>query len=77
MSESQGYGMLITMLAAQKNQATQSDFDKFVVYYKNHTLSEQNHLMACKQNQSNNEMKTLAENNTNVTDGDMDIAYAC
>lgn len=76
LSESQGYGMLITMLAAQKNQATQSDFDKFVVYYKNHTLSEQNHLMAWKQNQLNNEMKTLAENNTNATDGDMDIAYA-
>lgn len=32
--------------------------------------------MAWKQNQSNNEMRTLAENNTNATDGDMDIAYA-
>ncbi|WP_349516201.1 glycosyl hydrolase family 8 [Leuconostoc suionicum] len=76
LSESQGYGMLITMLAAKKNLATQADFNKFVAYYQQHTISKQNRLMAWKQNKSNNNMQTLTKNNTDATDGDMDIAYA-
>lgn len=76
LSESQGYGMLITMLAAKKDLATQADFNKFVIYYQQHTISKQNRLMAWKQNKSNNNMQTLAKNNTDATDGDMDIAYA-
>lgn len=76
LSESQGYGMLITMLAAKKDLATQSDFNKFVIYYQQHTISKQNRLMAWKQNKSNNNMQTLTKNNTDATDGDMDIAYA-
>ncbi|MGB2510646.1 glycosyl hydrolase family 8 [Leuconostoc suionicum] len=76
LSESQGYGMLITMLAAKKDLATQADFNKFVIYYQQHTISKQNRLMAWKQNKSNNNMQTLTKNNTDATDGDMDIAYA-
>ncbi|GMA70351.1 glucanase [Leuconostoc litchii] len=76
LSESQGYGMLITILAAEQNEATQEDFDQFVKYYQNHNISKENHLMAWKQIRSGNKMKTLVENNTNATDGDMDIAYA-
>ncbi len=38
LSETQSYGMLITVLAAQKGQATQADFDSSYRYYQNHRL---------------------------------------
>ena len=38
LSEAQSYGMLITVLAAQKGQATQADFDNLYRYYQNHRI---------------------------------------
>lgn len=38
LSEAQSYGMLITVLAAQKGQATQADFDSLYRYYQNHRI---------------------------------------
>lgn len=76
ISESQGYGMLITVLAASKQEANQKEFDALLDYYKQHTISDINHLMAWKQVYTSGEMLTDTANNTNATDGDLDIAYA-
>ncbi|MFT8567245.1 MAG: glycosyl hydrolase family 8 [Liquorilactobacillus satsumensis] len=76
LSESQGYGMLVTIQAAQKGWATQHDFNRLVTYYLNHQINAQNHLMAWKQTKEGNSMVTAAKNNVSATDGDLDIAYS-
>lgn len=76
LSEAQGYGMLITVLAAQQKQDTKESFDKLLKYYQKNTISKQNHLMRWKQTQQHGEMITAVDNKTNATDGDMDIAFA-
>lgn len=76
LSEAQGYGMLITVLAAQNKQADQKAFNRLLVYYQKHTISASNHLMAWKQVQRGQKMVTLKNNRTNATDGDLDIAFA-
>ncbi len=76
ISEAQGYGMLITALAASKQEANQKEFDALMVYYNQHTISDINHLMAWKQVYTSGKMVTDTVNNTNATDGDLDIAYA-
>ena len=48
LSEAQSYGMLITVLAAQKGQATQANFDSLYRYYQNHRI-EGTQLMSWKQ----------------------------
>lgn len=76
LSEAQGYGMLITVLAAKNHQANQGEFDKLLKYYQRHIISRKNHLMRWKQNEKNDSMVTSKNNKSNATDGDMDIAYA-
>ena len=38
LSEAQSYGMLITVLAAKKGQASQEDFESLYRYYLNHRV---------------------------------------
>lgn len=78
VSEAQGYGMLIEIEASKKGWSKQENFDKLTEYYKAHTISESNNLMAWKQTEDGNStsMVTSDENNTSATDGDLDIAYA-
>ena len=72
LSEAQSYGMLITVLAAQKGQASQSDFDSLYRYYQNHRI-EGTQLMSWKQ-VIKNDSETVDKQN--ATDGDLYIAYA-
>lgn len=74
LSESQGYGMLITILAAEKGYAKEADFKPFVTYYEHYQLSETNYLMEWKQEKK--EEKWQSHDNNSATDGDLDIAYA-
>ncbi|MBS7576609.1 MULTISPECIES: glycosyl hydrolase family 8 [unclassified Enterococcus] len=76
VSEGQGYGMLITVKAALSDWCYQSDFDLLVAYYLKHRISPANPLMSWRQAQSEFGMVTEISNQTNATDGDMDIAYA-
>lgn len=75
ISEAQGYGMLITLLAIRQGYANQSDFDLLLDYYIQHTISKQNSLMSWKQCSNGTNMLTIDGTNTSATDGDLDIAY--
>ena len=72
LSEAQSYGMLITVLAAQKGQATQADFEGLYRYYQNHRI-EGTQLMSWKQVITNGS-ETVEKQN--ATDGDLYIAYS-
>lgn len=72
LSEAQSYGMLITVLAAQKGQATQADFESLYRYYQNHRI-EGTQLMSWKQVITNGS-ETVEKQN--ATDGDLYIAYS-
>lgn len=73
LSESQGYGMIITVLSGEsKVPSAKEDFKKLYYYYKNHLDSNTN-LMSWKQDISNG---TSINYNNNATDGDLYIAYS-
>ena len=72
LSEAQSYGMLITVLAAQKGQATQADFENLYRYYQNHRI-EGTQLMSWKQVIKNDSEMVEKQN---ATDGDLYIAYS-
>ncbi|GAA2916138.1 glycosyl hydrolase family 8 [Enterococcus pseudoavium] len=74
LSEGHGYGMLITMEAAKRGWATESDFDDLYRYYQNFQISAKNPLMSWRQ--TFNEDQKVEKETTNATDGDLDIAYA-
>lgn len=74
LSESQGYGMVITALAAQKGFASEAQFSRLFNYYKDHTISENIPLMMWKQHETSKGWISVDKNN--ATDGDLDIAYA-
>lgn len=74
LSEGQGYGMMITVLAARKGYADESDFKPLVEYYESFTLSKENYLMEWKQLEIDN--KWQSEDHNSATDGDLDIAFA-
>ena len=62
LSESQGYGMLITLLAAQKGYTKEDQFMRLFHYYKANRISEQNTLMKWQQKKS---PKPLVKNQSN------------
>lgn len=72
LSESQSYGMLITVRAAKKGLANQKDFERLYKYYLSHRI-EGNQLMSWEQI-----VQKSAKNfdDHNATDGDLYIAYA-
>ena len=76
LSESQGYGMLITVLAAKHGMPTRQTFDQLVAYYLAHRVSPTNPLMAWRQKQVGQRMHSTPAEMTSATDGDLDIAYA-
>lgn len=76
ISEAQGYGMLLSLAAADYGWSSQQDFDALTSYYLKHRISESNQLMAWKQLEINGNMTTDATQNVSATDGDLDIAYA-
>ncbi|WP_195701587.1 glycosyl hydrolase family 8 [Companilactobacillus futsaii] len=76
LSEAQGYGMLITVMAAQQGFDNQRVFNQLTNYYLNHRISSQDSLMAWRQNQQGNKMVSTKAEKTSATDGDLDIAYA-
>lgn len=76
LSEAQGYGMLITVLAAKQGFADQKTFDQLTRYYLAHRISRTNPLMAWRQTQRGGQMVSTAAEKTSATDGDLDIAYA-
>jgi len=76
LSEAQGYGMLITVMAAKQGFGSQKTFDQLTRYYLNHQISSQNPLMAWRQNGQDIAMVSNKAEKTSATDGDLDIAYA-
>lgn len=74
LSERQGYGMVITALAAQKGFASEAQFSRLFNYYKDHTISENIPLMMWKQHETSKGWISVDKNN--ATDGDLDITYA-
>ena len=76
LSEAQGYGMLITVLAAEHGIATRRTFDQLTRYYLDHRIGRHNALMAWRQQQVQHQMKDREAAATSATDGDLDIAYA-
>lgn len=76
LSEAQGYGMVITVMAAQQGFGSQKTFDQLTSYYLSHRISSQNSLMAWRQNQQGKKMTSTKAEKTSATDGDLDIAYA-
>lgn len=76
LSESQGYGMLITVMAAQQGIKSHATFDQLTRYYLAHRISGTNPLMAWRQQLTNGKMVSTAAERTSATDGDLDIAYA-
>ncbi|MFC6177414.1 glycosyl hydrolase family 8 [Companilactobacillus huachuanensis] len=76
LSEAQGYGMLITVMAAQQGFGSQKTFNQLTRYYMRHEISSQNPLMAWRQNHKGIAMVSTKAEKTSATDGDLDIAYA-
>ncbi|HIY94008.1 glycosyl hydrolase family 8 [Companilactobacillus sp. HBUAS56275] len=76
LSEAQGYGMLITVMAAKQGFGDQKSFDQLTRYYLAHRISSDNPLMSWRQNQKNGEMVSTKAEQTSATDGDLDIAYS-
>lgn len=77
LSEAQGYGMLITALAARHGVATaRQTFDQLTRYYLAHRLNKHTPLMAWRQTMTGQTMRSTAAEMTSATDGDLDIAYA-
>lgn len=76
LSEAQGYGMLITVMAAKQGFGSQKSFDQLTRYYLAHRISADNPLMSWRQNQKNGKMVSTKAEQTSATDGDLDIAYA-
>lgn len=76
LSEAQGYGMLIAVMAAKQGVGDRETFDQLTRYYLNHRLSKDNPLMAWRQNKQGKEMVSSQAEKTSATDGDLDIAYA-
>lgn len=74
LSEGQGYGMVITALAAGKDLVSEDRFAELFAYYKEYTVSKSSSLMKWKQ--ENTEDGWESTDNHNATDGDLDIAYA-
>ncbi|MHC9000344.1 glycosyl hydrolase family 8 [Enterococcus bulliens] len=74
LSEGQGYGMVITALAAKKNLVSEDSFAELFTYYKEYTVSKDSSLMKWKQ--ENTEDGWESTDKHNATDGDLDIAYA-
>lgn len=73
LSESQGYGMLITVLAANKQQDSEKQFYDLYRYYNNHKIKKTN-LMSWRYVQGTKNSQNDIMNN--ATDGDLYIAYA-
>ncbi|GEO64099.1 glycosyl hydrolase family 8 [Companilactobacillus nantensis] len=76
LSEAQGYGMLITVMAAKQGFGSHKTFDQLTRYYVRHQISDKNSLMAWRQNQKDIAMVSNKTERTSATDGDLDIAYA-
>lgn len=76
ISEAQGYGLYITVLASQKGLDThnESQFDSLYEYYMTHR-SKTSQLMSWYQ-KYNTHNKLVENDDNNATDGDMYIAYA-
>lgn len=76
LSESQGYGMYITVLAAQQKLDTQSElqFDRLFKYYMAHR-GNHSQLMSWQQKYTPYGKMTAHDEN-NATDGDLYIAYS-
>lgn len=72
LSEGQGYGMVITVLAAEKGYADEKAFQPLYEYYQNYRLKD-SYLMSWRQRVEKGQW-VAADNN--ATDGDLDIAYA-
>lgn len=76
LSEAQGYGMIITMMATQKNWANRTDFNHLFKFYLNHRTiinKHQTQLMSWKQVEKGKQMQNRANS---ATDGDLLIAYS-
>lgn len=76
LSEAQGYGMLISVMAARQGFGSHKTFNQLTNYYLAHQISSENPLMAWRQNQKGNKMVSTKAEKTSATDGDLDIAYA-
>ncbi len=74
LSEGQGYGLVITVLAGEKGYANEEQFNELLTYYDHFKVSEMNSLMKWKQEIINGKWQSV--DNNNATDGDLDIAYA-
>ncbi|MFT8825613.1 MAG: glycosyl hydrolase family 8 [Liquorilactobacillus mali] len=73
LSEAQGYGMVITMLAAKKKYTDQSAYDKLVAFYTKNTIPGKK-FMYWKLVEKEDKWENVDQ--SNATDGDLDIAYS-
>ncbi|AYE38979.1 endoglucanase [Companilactobacillus zhachilii] len=76
LSEAQGYGMIISVMAARQGFGSKKTFDQLTDYYLKHQISKRNPLMEWRQQQKGNYMVSIKSEKTSATDGDLDIAYA-
>ncbi|KGI02502.1 glycosyl hydrolase family 8 [Oenococcus oeni] len=72
LSESQGYGMLVTFLAAEKGYASKKDFDEFFKYYETQ-IDKKTGLVSWEQIEIANKIK---KSSNDSTEGDLLIADA-
>lgn len=76
VSEAQGYGMFITVIAGEKGvDSAEQDFNLLYNYYLNN-LDNGTNLMSWKQEQESLDSPTLTKFENNATDGDLYIAYS-
>lgn len=75
VSEAHGYGMLLTVLMADKDEHAKALFDGLYRYFKAHPSSNNSDLMAWQQADNGQELIDVGGNES-ATDGDLDIAYA-
>ncbi|MBM6753541.1 beta-glucanase [Lactobacillus alvi] len=78
LSEGQGYGMLLTLMAAEHGWANRTEFQKYVNYYlanRDVHHGQKTALMAWRQFYNSNG-KLIKSNHNSATDGDLLIAQA-
>ncbi|WP_455714742.1 glycosyl hydrolase family 8 [Anaerosporobacter sp.] len=75
VSESQGYGMLITVYMAGYDKSAKKLFDGMYRYYKANTCERGKYLMSWQQGDNGKKIVDLG-GGSSATDGDLDIAYA-
>ncbi|MCF8482247.1 MAG: hypothetical protein K9H25_17620 [Rhodospirillum sp.] len=76
VSEAHGYGMLITVMMADRDPKAQGLFDGMVRFFQDHSAASGPGLMAWNQVEGCGNARGRVDGSTSATDGDLDIALA-